>query len=188
MSQATVKTESVYQLKVSLTESNPPIWRRIQVPSHITLYKLQRILQTVMGWKNAHLHQFTIAGTAYGQSHPEYGLEMKTERRARLDELITREGDRFIYEYDLDESWEHQLELEKILAPEAKIHYPRCLDGERASPPEDCGGMRGYQELLEILDNPDDPEYAETVEWLGGEFDPDAFDLEGVNRQLKTIR
>ncbi len=180
-------SEFIYQIKVTLKDSEPHIWRRIQVPGHITLYKLQRIMQMVMGWENAHLHEFVINGTSYGQSHPEYGLEMKTERRARLDELVSEENMEFIYKYNLDEEWEHQLLVEKIISPTPKVHYPLCVEGDQACPPEDCGGILGYKDLLEILQNPEDPEYEETIEWLG-DFDPTAFDVEEVNQKLKQIR
>jgi hypothetical protein len=179
--------ESIYQIKVTLKDSEPPIWRRIQVPGHITLYKLQRIMQMVMGWENAHLHEFVINGTSYGQSHPEYGLEMKTERRARLDELVPEENMDFIYKYNLDEEWEHHLLVEEIISRTPKVHYPQCVEGDRACPPEDCGGILGYKDLLEIIKNPEDPEYEETIQWLGA-FDPTAFDLEEVNQKLKHIR
>jgi hypothetical protein len=180
--------DSIYQIKVTIQDSEPPIWREIQVRSHITLYKVQRILQVVMGWKDTHLHQFVIDGTCYGQSHPEYGLEMKTERRARLDELIPTENASFIYEYNLDDSWLHEITVEKILEPTPGVHYPRCVAGDRACPPEECGGIRGYSDVLEILENPKDPDYEETLKWIGKDFDPTAFDIEEVNRHLKSIR
>lgn len=179
---------SIYQIKVTLKDSDPPIWRQIEVPSHITLYKMHRILQIVMGWNNSHLHEFQIAGSSYGEKHPEYGLEMKTERRARLDELVPEVNQTFVYNYNLDEGWEHELWVEKALTREVGVHYPRCVAGDRACPPDDCGGWRGYGELLEIIQNPEDPEYEETLEWLGGSFDPEAFDLDVVDRELKKIR
>ena len=77
--------------------------------------------------------------------------------------------------------------MEKIISPTPKVHYPRCLEGERACPPEDCGGILGYKDLLEILKNPEDPEYETTLEWLG-DFDPNAFDIEAVNHELRHIR
>jgi hypothetical protein len=184
-----MKTDSefIYQIQVTLKDSDPPIWRRIQVPSHITLYRLQRIMQIVMGWENSHLHEFIINGTSYGESHPEYGLEMKTERRAKLDDLVPTENTEFIYKYNLDEEWEHLMLVEKIISPTPKVHYPRCVEGERACPPEDCGGILGYKDLLDILKNPEDAEYETTLEWLG-DFDPNAFDLEAINHELKHIR
>lgn len=178
----------VYQIKVTLKGSNPPIWRRVEVPSHITLYKMHRILQITMGWQNSHLHEFKIAGISYGENHPEYGLEMKAERRARLDELVPEVQQTFVYDYNLDESWEHELLVENILRREIGVHYPLCVAGDRACPPEDCGGWRGYGELLEIIQNPEDVEYQKTLEWLGGGFDPEAFDLDAVNKELKKIR
>ncbi|WP_199246763.1 plasmid pRiA4b ORF-3 family protein [[Phormidium] sp. ETS-05] len=179
---------SIYHIKVIIKDTEPAIWRTIQVPSHVTLYKMHRILQLVMGWQNSHLHEFVIDGKSYGESHPEYGLEMKTERRARLDELVPHQNGVFFYDYNLDDGWRHVLLVEKVLEREPGVHYPRCVAGERACPPEDCGGTRGYKELLEIVNNPEDAEYEETMAWLGGSFDPKAFDVEGVNQQLKKIR
>jgi hypothetical protein len=93
-----------------------------------------------------------------------------------------------VYEYDFGDGWEHGIQLEKIVGPEPGVHYPRCLAGRRACPPEDCGGVWGYAELLEILADPRHPEHAERLEWLGGPIDPEAFDPDEVNNLLKRVR
>lgn len=177
----------VYQLKVTLCNARPPIWRRIQVPSDITLGKLHRILQAAMGWTDSHLHRFEVKGVSFGAPDPE--LEFESERRAKLNEVAPAEGSKFRYEYDFGDSWLHDIVVEKVLPADPNVRYPVCIKGKRACPPEDCGGVWGYEELLETLRDPNHPDHEEMKEWLGDEeFDPEAFDPEEVNRELRRIR
>ena len=181
----------IYQIKVTLNGSKPPIWRRIQVPSDINLGKLHRILQVVMGWTDSHLHQFIMGGTYYGEPDPDYrdmGMEMRDEKRVKLNQLVRGEKSRLRYEYDFGDSWEHELLVEKILPPEPGVRYPVCLKGKRACPPEDVGGVWGYPDFLEAIQNPDHSEHEDMLEWIGGEFDPEAFDLDEVNEALRYVR
>lgn len=183
---ATKASRSIYQLKVTLNGIRPPIWRRILVPSDIRLGKLHRVLQSVMGWDNYHLHQFVAGGIMYGTHGDEFGmdLDVEDEDKCKLHDLLKTEKKTIRYEYDFGDSWEHTILLEKILPYEVDQKLPRCLKGKRACPPEDCGGVWGYQELLEKLESPDDPEHQEMIEWLGGEFDSEAFDIDEVNQTL----
>ena len=179
----------IYQLKVTLKHSKPPIWRRIQVQGDTRLDQLHRILQTVMGWWDAHLHQFIVGGNTYGVPDPDYGgwgLEMLDERKTRLHQLVPGEKFKFIYEYDFGDSWEHELLVEKILSPEKGVTYPRCLKGKRACPPEDVGGVWGYDDFLEAIQDPNHPEHLDYLEWAGEDFDPEAFDLDTVNEALQN--
>jgi hypothetical protein len=179
----------VYQLKVTLAESDPAIWRRVQVAGDISLAKLHQLLQIVMGWQNSHLHQFIVDGTAYGESDPALGeLELRDERKTRLGQVAPIVGSRFIYEYDFGDSWQHEIRVEQIAPAEPGMRYPVCLAGERACPPEDCGGIWGYTDLLEAVRDPDHPEHAEMMEWLEGDFDPEAFNLDATNQALKRLR
>jgi hypothetical protein len=182
------KPPVVYQLKVTLKGTKPPIWRRIQVTGDTSLLKLHQILQIVMGWYDSHLHQFIVGGTYYGIPDPDFPYDIKSEKRATLSHVVSQEKAKFIYEYDFGDSWEHEIVVEKILQPEAGTHYPVCLAGKRAGPPEDCGGVWGYYEFLEALHNSKHPEHEEMREWIGGEFDPDAFEVDEINRALKSIR
>jgi hypothetical protein len=175
----------IYQIKVTLKGSQPPIWRRIQVRSDITLAKLHDVLQVVMGWYDAHLHQFIVGGTYYGVPHPDYFGEMEDERRVRLYQVATGEKSKFIYEYDFGDSWEHVLVVEKVLEPEPGQVYPVCIKGKRACPPEDVGGVWGYLHFLEAMQDPDHPEHQDYVDWIGEEFDAEEFDLEVVNEMLR---
>jgi hypothetical protein len=184
------KNSDIYQIKVTLRGSKPPIWRRIEVRGDTRLDKLHLILQEVMDWANYHLHQFIVAGNYYGEPHPDYdnwGGEMLDEKKVRLHQIVPGEKFKFIYEYDFGDSWEHELLVEKILPPEKGVHYPRCLKGKRACPPEDVGGIWGYYGFLEAIADPDHPEHEDMLEWVGGEFDPEAFDLDEINERLRTF-
>ena len=184
----------IYQIKVTLKHSKPPIWRRIQVRGDTRLDKLHHILQTVMGWWDAHLHQFIVGGRGhiyYGEPNPDFadwGMDMQDETKVRLYQLAAGEKFRFVYEYDFGDGWEHDLLVEKILPPEEGVAYPRCLKGKRACPPEDVGGVWGYGYFLEAIHDPDHPEHEEFLEWIGGDFDPEAFDLAEVNEALQRLR
>jgi hypothetical protein len=181
---------AIYQLKVTLRGSKPPIWRRILVPADTSLSKLHRILQATMGWYDAHLHQFIVGRTFY--SPPSgYGfdeLDAESTRGVKLNMIAPREKSKFIYEYDFGDSWEHEILVEKILPREPGTRYPVCIKGKRACPPEDCGGVWGYAALLETIADPSHPEHEEMLEWLGNGFDPEAFDLEAINQRLRSIR
>lgn len=183
----TLSAARVYQIKVTLKWSKPPIWRRLQVRSDTKLGKLHRILQIAMGWEGGHLHAFDASGIAYGEPDPDFPSDMRSERNVRLDK-IAQKGDTFRYEYDFGDSWVHEIKVEKVLAPEPGARYPRCLTGKRACPPEDCGGIPGYERMLEIVGNPKDEEYEDLIEWLGDEFDPEAFDIVAVNTELARLR
>lgn len=182
----------IYQIKVTLKRSSPPIWRRIQVPGDTRLDKLHMILQTTMGWWNSHLHQFIVGGsTFYGEPHPDFdmwGPEMLDEKKYRLHQLAPSEKFKFVYEYDFGDSWEHDLLVEKILPPEEGVKYPRCIKGKRACPPEDVGGVWGYESFLEAINDPDHPEREMMLDWIGDDFDPEEFDLDEINDALKQIR
>jgi hypothetical protein len=181
----------IYQIKVTLEYSKPPIWRRIQVAGDVNLRKLHRILQEVMGWSDYHLHQFIVGEAYYGEPHPDYegfGFQIRDEKRVKLGQIVPGEKFKFFYEYDFGDSWGHQLLVEKILPPEPGIQYPRCLKGKRACPPEDVGGVWGYEGFLEAIRDPDHPEHDDMLEWIGGEFDPEAFDLDEINAALERIR
>ncbi|MFQ6029667.1 MAG: plasmid pRiA4b ORF-3 family protein [Dehalococcoidia bacterium] len=185
------QTDPVFQLKVTLKNIEPPIWRQFLAPSGITLHRLHLILQEVMGWENYHLYRFQIGRRDYGEPHPDndfYELNFRNSKRAKLGRLVKTPGDSFSYEYDFGDSWIHQLLLEDIVQAETGRPYPVCLEGSRACPPEDCGGSWGYGELLEVIRNPAHEEYLDRLEWLGEGFDPEHFDIEQVNLRLARMR
>jgi hypothetical protein len=179
--------ESIHQLKITLKGSKPPIWRRVLVPSDTSLPKLHAIFQVVMGWQDYHLHQFTVGETSYGEPDPDGMLNLRNERNVRLNRIAPAAKHRFAYEYDFGDGWDHAVLVEKVLPPEPGATYPVCIAGKRACPPEDCGGIWGYADFLEAISDPDHEEHDSMLEWIGGEFDPEAFDLAEVNRRLRSL-
>lgn len=177
----------IYQLKVGLLGVKPPVWRRLEVVGGLTLAQLHEIIQAAMGWTDSHLHAFEVGADSYGTPDPDWASDLQDERRVRLCQLGLSAGSRFRYTYDFGDDWQHDVLVEQIAAPDPAIAYPRCTGGRRACPPEDCGGPWGYAELLEVLSNPDHAEYEDRVEWLGVEFDADAFDQDEVNYLLRWL-
>ena len=175
---------TIYQLKISLADTKPPIWRRVQVFSSTTLQELHFIIQESMGWYNSHLHQFLIDGVEYGKPAPEYDFHVTDEAKIKLSKVVGGEKVKFLYTYDFGDGWDHTILVEKILPRDPKVIYPICIKGKRACPPEDCGGPWGYVEFLEAIQNPSHPDHDDMLEWIEGAFDPEEFDLDEVNQRL----
>lgn len=183
-----------YQLKIVLLGSKPAIWRRLLVPGDANLGWLHAVLQTAVGWTNSHLHHFLTSDMRY--SDPRCNEDMgsgdepdRDEAKATLMQIVPKQGASFGYEYDFGDSWEHEILVEKILASgTGPANGALCVDGARAGPPEDCGGIWGYADLLKTLGNPKDPEHKSMTEWIGGAFDAEAFDKERVNRWLGKLQ
>ena len=172
---------SLYRLKVTLRGLRPLIWRRFLVPSDITLKRLHDSLQMVMGWTNSHLHQFESHGVHYRISGREFGVECVSENRMALCEVLCRPKDRLVYEYDFGDCWIHDVVLEAVLPPGKGGCYPVIEAGKRACPPEDVGGDYGYLNFLEAIADPKHPEHEDMLEWIGGSFDPEAFNVVEAN-------
>ncbi|MDT8321305.1 MAG: plasmid pRiA4b ORF-3 family protein [Xanthomonadales bacterium] len=174
-----------FQLKIELLGAEPPIWRRLRVPSNLPLLGLHDVIQVAMGWWNSHLHEFSDGRRRYGQPHGEWPDEaLSDEGEFGLDQLLSRTGDRLEYLYDFGDGWEHLLTLEAVDPPGAHARRLECLDGMRQCPPEDVGGLSGYMEFLEAVRNRSHPEHAEMLQWAGGEFDPEEFDADQINAEL----
>lgn len=177
-------TKKTYQIKISIKNSKPKIWRRIVVNSDILLVDFHKIIQTTMGWSNSHLHLFSDGFEEY--SPKEFEVDYTNDsRKVKLDKILRGEKSKIQYEYDFGDGWIHEILLEKILAPNNQPQIPKCIAGKRNCPPEDCGGVWGYSNILEILKQPDHEEYESYSEWLGEEFDPELFDMDKINKSLK---
>jgi Plasmid pRiA4b ORF-3-like protein len=189
---ATVRKSSgnaIYQIKVTLLWSSPPVWRRLLVPSDITLSDLHYLVQRAMGWDNFHLHEFRCHGRRYGPTDPEHGgLDRIDERKVRLNQLLVRAGAKINYTYDFGDNWEQAVVLEKSLPLDPSRAYPECTGGARAGPPEDCGGIGGFYDLLEAIRHPQHPRHEEILEWLGEDYDPEKFSVEAINQVLSRRR
>ena len=174
-------TGEVLRIKVTLDGIRPPIWRRIEISADATFWQLHVAIQDAMGWTDSHLHEFAVGSSYRGTRIGLPGAatdfsETLPGWRVSVRELLRAPGDRVKYWYDFGDDWRHTVRLEKRLPPAPGVSYPRCVSGRRACPPEDCGGVWGYQNLLEILDDPSHPEHADMREWFGGPLDPEAFD------------
>src|SRR5688572_29052471 len=174
----------VWKLRVTLQECHPPIWRRLVVPGDMTLHHLHWVLQVVMGWTNSHLHQFNVGETCYGLPSPDVEWEQQDERRAKVGRVAPKPGGTFVYEYDFGDSWTHDVVVEAVEPRNPQAQLPFCLEGERACPPEDCGGSHGYENLLLALKDPSHEEHESSRTWMGGDFESERFDAREVNRVL----
>jgi hypothetical protein len=178
-----VMKKSVYQFKLALLGVEPSVWRRIQVPDTYTFYELHVAIQDAMGWLDCHLHAFRVRAPDTGDEvtigFPDdegFGPPFLPGWELAISDFFHSKNSTAFYEYDFGDGWEHQIALEEVFPREAKVKYPRCLDGERACPPEDCGGVGGYENFLDIIGDPTHEEHEDMLEWIGGKFNPAAFD------------
>ena len=179
-----------YLLKITLKDMPRPIWRRFVVPADIKLGKLHQIIQTVMGWDNCHLHSFRVGGREYVPNevleHDDYG---EPENKYTLASVAPNKGAKIKYQYDFGDSWDHEILVENTDYVDPDQQHPYyCVKGVRACPPEDCGGVGGYENFCDAIADPEHPEHEEIKEWYGDEFDPEHFDIDEVNKQLGVVR
>jgi len=186
------KAQDICQIKVTLLGTNPPIWRRLLVPADLTLAQLHNVLQTAMGWDNQHMHQFRAGQRRFGRPEPEDPFSKRpraeSEDTVRLSGVLHTGSAEMVYTYDFGDNWEHGILIEKHLRAEPQATYPKCTDGQLSCPPEDCGGIPGYYDLLDTLANSSHPRYEELRDWIGGEFNPEEFSVDKVNRLLSSAR
>jgi len=182
----TRQLRSLYQVKISLVDSKPPIWRRLLVHGNIRLNIFHTAIQYSMGWQNYHLHQFEKDRIIYGlpDDGGNFGFDVKDESKFRLSDVLEKEKDTLTYDYDFGDNWRHKITLEKILPFEASSELVKCIKGKRSCPPEDCGGIWGYDSLLEVISDPSHSEHKTMLDWLGGEFDPEYFSISETNNML----
>jgi hypothetical protein len=182
----------IYQLKVTLLGTMPAIWRRLLVRADLTLAPLHDVLQAAMGWQDGHMHEFSAGQRHFGKPNPEDRLmgmpPAENERTVRLSSVLGRARAKVIYRYDMGDSWEHGIVLEKRLPADPDTAYPVCTGGERACPPEDCGGIGGFYDLVDALGDPTHEQHEELQDWVDDDYDPDVFSIEDVNRMLMRLR
>jgi hypothetical protein len=183
------KADIVFQIKMTLRGIDPPIWRRIQMKD-CTLEQLHALIQVTMGWEFEHLYRFNIGGAEYADLDMTRDEDVEDAGEVRLSEVIPERNrrPRFLYEYDFGDEWIQQLIVEERFPPEGGVKYPLCVAGQRACPPEDCGGPWAYLDFVEAVSNPGHRKHEEMLEWVGGEFDPERFDLAAVNNELQRMR
>ncbi len=185
--------QAIYELEVTLRESAPRIWRRLLVPGATTLHRLHAIMQATMLWQDYHLYEFVVGGGDEGAGGTRYGVYEPTfadeepvidARQTTLATIAPAIDATFTYVYDFGDNWRHDVVVRAIGRPDPRRPSPLCIAGARAGPPEDCGGIHAYGELLELLEEGRGEAYDEMLMWLGGDYDPDGFDRNLVNRRL----
>ena len=189
---------TVHQFKLTLDGIRPPIWRRIELPSDASFWDLHCAINDAMGWEDMHLHEFRLGRLRDGV---RIGIPMDDGSgwfddtglagwKVPIATHFAAPGTRCVYLYDFGDDWSHQVRLEAILPREAGVPYPRCVAGARACPPEDCGGAYGYAQICAALAHPDqrDEEAEELLEWLGDDYDPEAFDAGQVKFHSAALR
>jgi hypothetical protein len=190
------KPREVYQIKVTLLGTEPPIWRRLLVPADLTLVDLHHVVQAAMAWDGDHAHEFVIGQQRFGKPTAEgqflaqlRGTPAKvSEEGVRLSSVLRFVGSKAVYTYDFGDNWEHMIRFEKALPREPRKLYPVCIGGELHSPPDDCGGVPGYYSLVDAIRDPDHERHAEMLDWVGEEFDPEAFSVDEVNARLSYLQ
>jgi hypothetical protein len=179
--------KSVYQLKATIMDTKPPVLRRVVVPAETTLARLHDVLQAAFGWWDCHLHEFEIGGVRYSVDDGEAWQPPQDERHARLCDVADA-GSSFVYVYDFGDYWRHKVVVEEILPAVAGATCPSCVGGRRACPPEDCSGPWGYREFLVAIGDPGHEEHESMLEWVGGHFDPEAFDTADFQHRMRLGR
>jgi len=178
---------AIYTLKVTLLDLEPTIWRTVEVSGATTLAKLHVAIQAAIGWENCHLHLFKLGKQLYGMPSDD-DLPMEDERKVTVAELLPKAGKTIVYTYDMGDDWHHEVKVEKVSAPVSGTKYPRLIDGARACPPEDCGGVPGFMNLVEAMSDPKHEQHEELSEWVGGKFDPERFDLKAASKAVAKVK
>ena len=173
----------IFEIAIELQEVRPTVLRRAQVPADTTLAGLHDVVQVATGWTDSHLHEFDVDGVCYGSPDSDGDRDDVVDDATVTLSCLLEQGSRLDYDYDFGDGWRHRLTVEKVLAAEPGVSYPRCVSGQLACPPEDVGGPWGYDEFVVAMTDLDHPEHPRFREWVGGPFDPAAaFDLDAVNQ------
>lgn len=184
----------ILQLHISLENSDPLIYRTIQLKTGTSFFELHHIIQIAMGWQNYHLFEFNLDGYRIGMidetdKSSGYGSDQVLDATIiLLTDILSCEKDSFVYTYDFGDCWLHNITIEKNLKKVPKVSYPICIEGQLNCPPEDCGGVSGFNYILSIIGDKKHPEYKDTRQWVGKKYDPLIFDKEKTNKQLKQLR
>ncbi len=181
-------TKTVHRVKLTLRGIRPPIWRRIEVASDMTLGDLAPVLEAAMGWLGGHLHMFEIDGVTYGTPDPDWDTDDLDESKYRLGDVLPTVGAKMTWDYDFGDGWQHNVLVEAIEPVAADVLYPRCLAGKRACPPEDCGGLPGYADILAVVADPSNPANADLRDFVPLDYDPEHFDVVETDVDMRSER
>lgn len=180
-------SDRIARLHIQLNDIEPVIWRRVEVPLTTTLKALHAVIQAIMLFEDYHLFQFEIGDRHYGYPDPEWGDDMRDARNIRLGAILARGETRFTYTYDFGDDWRHTIAVEEVVAADPMADYPRFVDGARCAPPEDVGGLPGFEEFLMVMADPADPEHDNIMTWYGRRFEPDDISPAIINQRLGKL-
>jgi len=173
---------NILKLRITIPDIEPEIWREILIKNDITFKKLHEIIQLSFGWTNSHLYNFDVNGILFSMPDKEFENN-DLDAKNKITEFLIEKGQKALYTYDFGDYWEHEIEIVDVLKKEKGIRYPKCLDGRRNGPPEDCGGIPGYEDVIDALTSKDKGEYEDLLEWLGN-YDPEKFDIDKINKAI----
>jgi len=182
-----VNSDRIARLHIQLDDVQPAIWRRVEVPLTSTLKAVHDVIQAAMLFEDYHLFQFEVGDRRYGYPDPDWGNDMRDARYIRLSAILARGETRFTYTYDFGDDWRHSVVVEEVVAADPMIDYPRFVDGARRGPPEDVGGLPGFEEFLGATADPKHPEHASVMTWYGHPFDPTDIDLDAITARLAKL-
>lgn len=180
----------ILEVRITLQDVEPPVWRRVLVPAGLSLRRLHDTIQATMGWLDYHLHEFRVGERRYGTPLPDddsWGPRIADDNNIKLSSLVEKGVDRFLYIYDFGDDWRHEVVIEGVRPAEPGVDYPVFVAGARRCPPEDCGGPPGYEAFLEAISDPEHPDHADALEWYGDPYDPDDIEQYIIEVQLSRI-
>ncbi|HRH02959.1 MAG TPA: plasmid pRiA4b ORF-3 family protein [Bacteroidia bacterium] len=180
--------DRIFELKIELDRTKPLVWRQMIIPESFTLYELHHLIQIAFGWKNYHLYSFIANEQIIGNPVLMDDPETINDRMVDVSQVLKTKGDKICYEYDFGDGWMHTITLARIIKSDVYGKTPIVVNGAMACPPEDCGGIPGYENLKDVMKNPKHPEYKEFVQWLGKAFDPQLFNLQMVNKEMLKLK
>jgi hypothetical protein len=183
------RTDSIARIHIELNGIDPTIWRRVEVPLTTSLKGLHDVIQAVMPFDNYHLFRFDVGDRRYGIPDPEWDhvLETHDAKNIKLGALVERGVSAFSYTYDFGDDWRHSVAIENVTAADPTLDYPRFVDGSGRAPPEDVGGIPGFEEFLDAMTKPRHPEHQRLIEWYGGSFDPDDLNLPAISNRIGKL-
>lgn len=185
-------TDQIARIRITLADTDPPIWRRVEMPVDASLKMLHDVIQGAMGWLDYHLWEFEAEDRRYGVLDPDWDDDrLLAAKNAKLRTLLDRGVRQLLYTYDMGDNWEHIIAIEEVETGQSGAKYPRYVDGERRAPPEDCGGTPGFESFLDAIANPRHPEHKDASEWhhgcYGKAFDPDVIDERDAKLRIGGI-
>jgi hypothetical protein len=179
--------EKVFSLKLTVVGCAPRIWRRLLVRETMWLSRLHDSIQVAFEWFDYQTHLFTLDDHKYGNPFRKDELVIEDDRDVALADLDLASRDKLTYQYHFGEGWEVEIRVEKLIALEKGMHYPTCIAGERAPPPEDCGGIEAFHDMLACIKEPNTDLGREWLEWLGPDYKPEVCELEKINKGLRKL-